>query len=194
MNIAQIGSQQNITNLHIQNIYEEIRLLRGAGDPAFLQKICKLTNQITQLLATRRIEKPNALPRVSTLPDAVDYIPMVDQQPSTLNQGESHMQKTPKFSPNPAPAEGQQSELPLARSIDSVKLDPESSLVQLTNAPEWIRETNEVLRALNLPEITACHDLTLLGAFKRISRCMRRCATQKTRIQSPKDFALRSLI
>ena len=35
-----------------------------------------------------------------------------------------------------------------------------------------------------------CHDLTLLGAFKRISRC----ATQKTRIQSPKDFALRSLI
>jgi len=39
-----------------------------------------------------------------------------------------------------------------------------------------------------------CHDLTPLGAFKRVSRCVRRCATQKTRIQSPKDFALRSLI
>jgi len=114
----------------------------------------ELTDTITQLLATRSggtlLTGP---PRVWTLPDAMEYASTANEQP--FGRDEPQRQSPANPATRSEQGKGQEAELIPKKAVDDVQDDLQSSLTPLTGTPAWIRETNEVLRVLQLPEITA---------------------------------------
>lgn len=153
--VIRISEQQNVTSLHIQNIYEEIRFLRRVRDPNFVDKVMELTDTITQLLATRSGGTLLAAPpRVWTLPGAMDYASTADEQPSLGRDG-SQMQSPNKSMTRSEQGKDKEVEVAPKEAVGDVQESLQSPLSSLIETPAWIKETNEVLRVLRLPEITA---------------------------------------
>jgi hypothetical protein len=154
--VVGIASQQDVVNSHLSNIFAEIRYLRSMGSPDLALRVVELTSMITQLLGHRAdIPLLDGVSRVWTLPDTVEYATEKKKVAvrSFLSPRSSDDDKTT------GPSRDDQ--LSIGTSNGWITKRPTENLNvgllahDLAKDKRWVEDTNEVLRALQLPQIAS---------------------------------------
>jgi hypothetical protein len=119
-----MATQQDAFNSQLLNIFSEIRYLRSTGNPDMVLRLMDLTRTIMHLLGNRAdVLLLEDVPRAWTIPGSMEYAATGDSIPSSSQAGKL-----------------------ATRAATTVHSDHD-----LAKSRTWVRDTNEVLQALELP-------------------------------------------